>query len=95
MAFVEETKNIPVWLIKALEKEWSTDVWLRPIHTILRDKKELWAQIKKRFPPNAIQATIDMEGSFDNRSRIYYQIGSIFVRIKPSIKRIYDVLKIN
>ncbi len=95
LPIAEETKNIPVWLVKALEKEWSADVWLRPIHTILGDKKELWAQIKKRFPPNAIQATIDMEGSFDNRSRIYYQIGSVFVRMKPSIRRIYDALRLS
>ena len=32
-------------------------------------------QIKKRIPPNPIQATIEMEGSFDARTRVQYQLG--------------------
>jgi hypothetical protein len=83
-----EVKDIPQWLIKTVEKEWQSDVKLVPLHYLLHDKKNLFRQIKKRFPPNPIQATIDMEGEFDNRPRIFYQIGDIFFRLTPSVKRI-------
>lgn len=84
----DEMVEIPKWLLKALEKEWRSDVLLLPIHYYLNNRRELWRQIKKRIPPNPIQATIDMEGEFDNRPRIFYQTGDIFFRLKPSLKRI-------
>jgi Uncharacterised nucleotidyltransferase len=93
LPFADEMRRIPPWLFKTLEKEWATKVSLKPLHTLLTNKKELWAQIKKRIPPNAIQATIEMEGKFDNSGRLFYQIGSIFVRLKPSVKRFYEVFK--
>lgn len=83
-----EKVEIPKWLLKALEKEWQSDVLLLPIHYYLNNRRELWRQIKKRIPPNPIQATIDMEGEFDNRPRFFYQTGDIFFRLKPSVKRI-------
>jgi len=83
-----EIIEIPKWLIKALEKEWQSDVLLIPLHYCLKDKKELIRQIKKRIPPNPIQATIEMEGEFDEKPRIFYQIGDIFLRLAPSLKRI-------
>ena len=83
-----EDVEIPEWLLKALEKEWQSDVLLLPVHYYLNDRKELWRQIRKRIPPNPIQATIDMEGEFDNRTRLFYQMGDIFFRLKPSVKRI-------
>jgi hypothetical protein len=84
----DEVKDIPQWLIKTVEKEWKSDVKLVPLHHFLHDKKKLFRQIKKRIPPNTIQATINMEGEFDNRPRIFYQIGDIFFRFTPSVKRI-------
>ena len=91
-----ENIEIPDWLIKALEKEWESGVFLRPLHYCLGDKKELWRQIKKRVPPNPIQATIDMEGEFDDSSRLKYQVGDIFFRLKPSLRRIFKkILNIN
>ena len=89
---VEKTES-PKWLIKTIEKEWMSEVKLKPIHTLLQNKKELWEQIKKRIPPNPIQATIELNGKFDNRSRAFYQTGSIFVRLKPSIMRLREALK--
>ncbi|MEK7723902.1 MAG: hypothetical protein AAB336_06105 [Acidobacteriota bacterium] len=86
--FNEETKKIPKWVFKALEKEWKDEVRLMPLHYYLNDKKQLWKQIKKRIPPNPIQATIDLRGEFDNTPRIFYQIGDVFLRIFPSWKRI-------
>jgi hypothetical protein len=84
----KEVKDIPCWLIKAVEKEWKSDLKLIPLHYFLHDKKKLLRQIKKRIPPNPIQATIDMEGEFDNRPRIFYQIGDVFFRLAPAVRRI-------
>jgi hypothetical protein len=85
--FGEECERIPGWFIKALEKEWASGTKLQPIHVFLDNKKEFWKQLKKRFPPNAIQATVEMEGRFDEKPRVFYQFGSILRRFKPSLKR--------
>jgi hypothetical protein len=87
-----ESEDLPGWIIKTVEKEWQSDVRLMPLNTCLGDKKLLFRQIRKRIPPNAIQATIEMEGNFDGRPRIFYQIGNIFIRIAPSLKRVLPVL---
>ncbi len=88
LPFAAEAKDLPAWLISALEKEWESSVPLKSLHTCLNDPKELFRQIKKRIPPNPIEATIEMDGRFDNRSRLKYQFGSILKRIRPSIKGI-------
>ncbi len=88
LPFKSEAKQIPAWIIKCVQSEWASDVRLRPLQTALRSPKQLFQQIRKRIPPNPIQAAIDMEGSFDDRSRVYYQLGSIAKRIGPSIPRV-------
>ncbi len=95
LPFEVEKIKFPKWLTKTLEKEWNSKVRLKPIHTLLGSKKELWEQIKKRIPPNPIQATIELNGKFDNKPRVFYQIGSIFVRFNPSLKRLYKAVIYN
>jgi len=82
-----EAENLPEWLIRAVEKEWMSDVRLLPLHRFYHDRKRLWQQIRKRVPPNPIQATVELEGNFDDSPRIYYQIKSIFTRMIPFLKR--------
>jgi hypothetical protein len=84
----EEAKKMPKWLTEAVEKEWESGVRLQPLNLFLRDKKNLWEQIKKRTPPNPIQATVELEGEFDDKPRIIYQLRSILPRVFPSVKRI-------
>jgi hypothetical protein len=88
LPFAERARNVEPWLSLALEKEWATDIRLKPIHTVLTDRKALWQQIRKRIPPNPIQATIEMEGRFDARTRVFYQIGDSFQRLTPSLSRV-------
>lgn len=83
-----EAENLPKWLIEALEKEWKSEIKLRPLHFFLTDRKEFWRQIKKRIPPNAIQATVETEGEFDDGRRIRYQIQNVFQRLGHFLKRI-------
>lgn len=93
LPFREEVKNIPKWVFKAIDKEWNDEVRLMPLHHYLNDKKKLWEQIKKRIPPNPIQATIEVNGEIDNTPRIFYQIADIFKRMIPSWKRISERLR--
>jgi hypothetical protein len=83
-----EAKNIPEWLIKTVEKEWRTEVKLRPLQNCLHDRKLFWRQIKKRIPPNPIQATIELEGDFNDKPRAFYQIASVSTRFFPAVRRI-------
>lgn len=89
----KDAENLPEWLVKSVEKEWKSGVRLKPLHRFLNDRKQFFEQISKRLPPNPIQATILMEGSFDHGARFFYQIGSAFKRIAPSIKRIKKALR--
>jgi hypothetical protein len=76
----QEAKNLPDWLVKTVVAEWESKLKVLPLQLCLNDRKLLWEQVKKRFPPNPIQATIIMEGSFDEKPRIFYQLTSIFPR---------------
>jgi hypothetical protein len=82
-----EAQNLPDWLIKAVIAEWESGVRLLDLRFCLNDRKAMWEQLKKRFPPNPVQATIEMEGSFDDHPRIFYQIKSIFPRLFISVKK--------
>jgi hypothetical protein len=83
---------LPEWLIRTVEKEWQSEVRLTPLQRSLQDKKAFWRQIKKRIPPNPIQATVELEGEFDDTPRFYYQFVNVFTRLMPAIKRITRVL---
>lgn len=88
LPFADEASNLPAWLIRSLEREWASETRLQPLHLFKRDPRGLWRQIVKRVPPNAIQATIDMEGSLDATTRIHYQVGDILKRSAQSIGRL-------
>lgn len=83
----EEAERLPRWLVKAVEREWESEVQLVPLHHVRHNKQKLWEQIKKRIPPNPIQATIEMEGSFDGMPRFFYQFADIFLRLPAALSR--------
>ena len=56
------------------------------------DARTFFYQLRKRIPPNPVQATVDCEGAFDERSRVGYQIRDLFTRLRPSISRVLPVL---
>ena len=82
-----EAGQIPKWVIKTVEREWADENRLKPLQNCLTNRKEFFLQLRKRFPPNPIQATVEVDGEFDDKPRIFYQIKDIFLRIKPSLQR--------
>lgn len=94
LPFADEVRKVRPWMVKALETEWASGVRLQPIHTVLRDPQQVLQQIRKRIPPNPIQSTIEMEGRLDARTRVFYQLGNYFQRVRPMIDRVGNALKI-
>ncbi len=95
---VAEAKiDLPLWMISTVEKEWLDDTPLRGLYASMDDRKMFWKQVKKRLPPNPIAATVLVNGSFDAKTRVFYQIGTTLERIGPSIiniaKGLYNYYK--
>ena len=90
-----ETKQIPKWIIKTVEKEWADENRLKSLVTTLSNREEFFRQLKKRFSPNPIQATIEVGGKFNDNPRIFYQAADILIRIKPSLQRLINKMRQN
>ncbi|MFN2500517.1 MAG: nucleotidyltransferase family protein [Pyrinomonadaceae bacterium] len=89
-----EARELPHWLVQTVEREWAAEVKTWPLEASLHDRKLLATQVKKRLRPNPIWATIQMEGSFDARTRVFYQLGSVLKRIVPSLRRIKEAVRL-
>lgn len=89
----KEARDLPEWLISAVTREWSSETPFVPLEFALHDPKTLAGQIPRLVRPNPIWATVQMEGSFDARTRIFYQISSFFKRILPSFRRVSGTLR--
>ncbi|HMT08186.1 MAG TPA: nucleotidyltransferase family protein [Pyrinomonadaceae bacterium] len=85
LPFADEARNVPTWLIRAVEREWASGLRLAPIQQFVGQPALFFRQLRKRLPPNPITATLDVEGSLDSRFRFHFQIGSILKRLGPSL----------
>ncbi|MFN0138548.1 MAG: nucleotidyltransferase family protein [Pyrinomonadaceae bacterium] len=90
---LDEASKLPKWLTDAVEREWGDKVKPRPLEVSLNDPKILIGQVKRRFRPNPIRATVQMEGSFDARTRFFYRLGNFFMRIPSSYRRVSEALR--
>ncbi|MFM9904297.1 MAG: nucleotidyltransferase family protein [Pyrinomonadaceae bacterium] len=88
----DEASSLPSWLIKTVEREWASETKFWPLFHSVHDPSLFLKQIRKRLPPNPICATVLMEGSFDAKTRIFYQVGTSLRRIGPSIINISKTL---
>lgn len=76
----EEARDfvLPGWYAQTLEREWKLGVYTRyPLLDLLTRPKMLLDQLKRKFPPNRIAATIDSETPIENTSRIPAQVKSL------------------
>lgn len=88
----EEVKTaiLPEWFVKTLEREWRLGPYRRVfLSQTIGKPKQLLEQIRRRFPPNPIAATVDVEGEMDERSRIPYQLRSLSGKVRPMISGLY------
>lgn len=79
--------KVPLWMNKALEKEWRYETRLLQLTGSIGNPKQLIEQLRRRIPGNPIAATVDVEGRFDDGSRLGYQVRSIIHRAGPSLKK--------
>ena len=89
----EQAQDLPEWLVKTVEKEWARKTKEIPLWLVLNDRKRLVEQVRSRMRPNPILATVQMEGSFDAKTRFFYKVGNIFNRLIPSIRRGSDTIR--
>jgi hypothetical protein len=89
----KEVDKLPKWVIPSIIKEWQNPIKLKGLNFAWSDRREFWQQILKRFPPNPIQATIELEKPIDEVPRWRYQLANFFSRIKPSLKRLRMVIR--
>jgi hypothetical protein len=92
LPFADRVRELPKWLVHAVEREWEDGVPQRPILTTLNKPAEFLRQFKKRIRPNPLRAVVDMEGSFYRPRLFYYRVGSFFKRFAAMIKRIGTVI---
>lgn len=89
----DESQKLPKWLTNAVEREWASDVKPLPLEVSLNDSKVLMQQVIRRFNPNPIRATVEMEGNFDASTRFFYKLGNFFMRIPSSYRRVSGTLR--
>lgn len=80
--------KMPPWMVRSIEAEWNSPTPFRPLFVETKSLGQFFSQLRKRFPPNPITATILRGGSLDARTRIFYQLGTILDRAIPSIKNL-------
>jgi len=88
----DEAGKLPSWLTTAVETAWKVDR-PQPLEASLADSATFFGQVRTRFNPNPIHATVEMEGSFDARTRLFYKIGNFAMRLLPSYRRVTATLK--
>jgi hypothetical protein len=86
--------DLPAWLTTTVEREWAVSVKLQPLENTLGDPSMLMKQVLKRLRPNPIWATVDLEGDFDARTRVFYQAANWLRRIPSSYQRITNTIRL-
>jgi len=92
LPFNVDAASLPSWLIKCVEKEWGENVGSIALESQLKSPGSFIRQLRKRIPPNPIQATINCEGEFSDRSRFGYQMRDMLSRLIPSVRRVSGAL---
>ena len=86
-------KKLPEWFISTVEREWADETLFRPLRDSMDDLPTFLRQLRKRIPPNPITATVLQNGSFDARTRVLYQLGSMVSRSGKSLVSVADALR--
>lgn len=87
LPFADEARSLPRWFTRCVEKEWASGEEHWPLWASLKNPARFLRQVRKRIPPNPIQATINCEGPINEDGRIRYQLLDTVGRLGPSIRR--------
>lgn len=91
-ALPKEIRNfrLPKWYLRTLEKEWKRGPYSRRIlSAVVMRPKLLAEQIYRRFPPNPIAATIEVEAPIDESWRPPVQLRSLLNKVGPFAKGVW------
>jgi hypothetical protein len=86
-AIAEQAKQIPVWLVRNVLKQWAApsasnqepNNHRAPIASYLRDPRGVLGDLRRRWP-NPILATISINGKLNRLPRLPYQLGNCLNR---------------
>lgn len=92
LPFSEDELRLPHWFAAALEKEWASEP-LYPLYYLLGEPRRFFAQLARRFPPNPIQATIEMDAQIDDSPRLAVQLSSFVRRVPTGIRMQLQALR--
>ncbi len=78
-------RQLPRWLVPAVLKEWENPISINhvvppPLANRFTHPVETLKAIRKRWPPNPIQATVVMNGPFNEWPRLIFQAGNYAAR---------------
>lgn len=82
-----ESKQLPRWLTRSIEYSWNVPTREVPLWLLTKQPAEFLKQLRSRLLPNAVRATIEMEGDIDASTRFFYRTGNFFQRLLPSLGR--------
>jgi hypothetical protein len=76
----------PDWFQKTLAREWELGPYRRVYSWMAISKPTVFLeQLRRKFPPNPIAATVDVNGTIDERSRLKYQLKSFAGKLRPAL----------
>lgn len=70
--------ELPSWYRQTIEKEWHRGLYMRvPFKFALKDPRMFFEYLYRRFPPNRIASTIDLERAIDDSTRLGTQFQNL------------------
>ncbi len=96
----ERARRIPEWLVKGVLKQWETPyAWKQapmrygaPAASYLRNPSGVVKDLINRWP-NPIEATVRMEGEFNELPRLPFQLGICFSRTTRFVAHLPDLMR--
>ena len=76
--------EIPAWMDEALVSEWGSTP-IEPLYYAKGDWRRFLTQLRRRFPPNALESVVECDGDIDVGNIRWYQIRSFVSRIPRAL----------
>lgn len=90
LPFTQEELSPPKWFLRALDREVGLPEF-RPLYYSLDSPQSFALQVRRRFPPNPIQAAVEGEVAIGTRLPIWAIFKSLLFRCIGSARKIFGV----